>query len=167
MSKLKLQYFGHLMRRADIWKDTDAGKDWRWEGREGDDRGWDSWLASSTQWTWVWVDFGVGDGQGGLVCCSPRSHKESDVTEPLNWKNWTLLCTWWKYSQLPSNLFCGWMREIKLTLEQWLRVLTFPEVKNLSIPLQSPSLSVVLCSWTQQIADGIVPYFLRKKKKSL
>ena len=27
---------------------------------------------------------GVGDGQGGLVCCSPRGHKESDTTEPLN-----------------------------------------------------------------------------------
>ena len=34
-------------------------KDWCWEslkvGGEGDDRGWDSWMASSTQWTWVWV----------------------------------------------------------------------------------------------------------------
>ena len=27
-------------------------------GREGDDRGWDGWMASPTQWTWVWVDFG-------------------------------------------------------------------------------------------------------------
>ena len=31
MLKLKLQYFGHLIRRTDIWKDPDAGKDWRWE----------------------------------------------------------------------------------------------------------------------------------------
>ena len=31
MLKLKLQYFGHLMRRTDIWKDPDAGKDWRRE----------------------------------------------------------------------------------------------------------------------------------------
>ena len=31
MLKLKLQYFGHLIRRADIWKAPDAGKDWRWE----------------------------------------------------------------------------------------------------------------------------------------
>ena len=36
-----------------IWKDLDAGKDWRQE--EGDDRGWDGWMASLTQWTWVWV----------------------------------------------------------------------------------------------------------------
>ena len=34
---------------------------------------------------------GVGDGQGGLVCCSPWGRKESDTTEWLNWLNWTLL----------------------------------------------------------------------------
>ena len=37
-----------------IWKDPDAGKDWA-EG-EGDNRGWDDWMASLTRWTWVWVD---------------------------------------------------------------------------------------------------------------
>ena len=39
-----------------IWKDPDAGKDWG-QG-EGDDRGRDGWMASLTQWTWVWVDSG-------------------------------------------------------------------------------------------------------------
>ena len=39
-----------------IWKDPDAGKDWRREEKtEDDDRGWDGWMASPTQWTWVWV----------------------------------------------------------------------------------------------------------------
>ena len=33
---------------------------------------------------------GIGDGQGGLACCSPRSHKESDTTEWLNWTDWSL-----------------------------------------------------------------------------
>ena len=36
-------------------KDPDAGKDWRWE-EKGDDRGWDGWMASPSQWTWVWVN---------------------------------------------------------------------------------------------------------------
>ena len=36
-----------------IWKDLDAGKDW------GHDRGWDGWMASPTQWKWVWVDSGT------------------------------------------------------------------------------------------------------------
>ena len=62
MLKLKLQYFGHLMRRADsLEKTLMLGKI---EDRRGD-RGWDGWMASPTQWTWVWVDSGVGDGQGG------------------------------------------------------------------------------------------------------
>ena len=38
-----------------IWKDPDAGKDWRWEEK---DRGWDGWLTSPTWWTWVWASFG-------------------------------------------------------------------------------------------------------------
>ena len=62
---------------------------WCWErlgaGGEGDDRGWDGWMASPTQWTWVWVDSGFGDGQGGLACWSSWGCKESDTTERLNW----------------------------------------------------------------------------------
>ena len=41
-------------------------------------------MASLTQWTWVWVDSGVGDGQGGLACCGSWGHKELDMTEQLN-----------------------------------------------------------------------------------
>ena len=55
MLKLRFQYFGHLMRRADSLK-----RPWCWErlraGGEGDDRGWDSWMASPTRWTWVWMN---------------------------------------------------------------------------------------------------------------
>ena len=62
---------------------------WCWErlkaGGEGDNRGWDGWMASPTQWTWVWVSSRSCDGQGGLVCCSPWGHKELDMTERLNW----------------------------------------------------------------------------------
>ena len=58
MLKLKLQSFGHLMQRTDSFEKT-----WCWERlkvrREGDDRGWDGWMASPTQWTWVWVDSGT------------------------------------------------------------------------------------------------------------
>ena len=55
MLKLKLQYFGHLMWRADSFEKTlMLGK--IGAGGEGDDRGWDGWMTSLTQWTWVWVD---------------------------------------------------------------------------------------------------------------
>ena len=40
-----------------IWKDPNAGRDWGQE-LEGDDRGWDGWMASLTRWTWVWVNSG-------------------------------------------------------------------------------------------------------------
>ena len=57
MLKLKLQYFGHLMRRVDSLEKTLmlGGTGGR---REGDDRGWDGWMASPTHWTWVWVNSG-------------------------------------------------------------------------------------------------------------
>ena len=54
MLDLKLQYFGHLMRRINSLEKT-----WCWErlkaGREGDNRGWDGWMASLSWWTWVWA----------------------------------------------------------------------------------------------------------------
>ena len=42
-------------------------------------------MASLTQWTWVWADYGVGDGQGDLACCDSWGRKESDTAERLNW----------------------------------------------------------------------------------
>ena len=57
MLKLELQYCGHLMWRTNSWKIP-----WCWQrlkaGREGDNRGWDGWMASPTQWTWVWINSG-------------------------------------------------------------------------------------------------------------
>ena len=41
-----------------IRKDPDAGKEWMKAGGEGDDRGWDGWMASPTRWTWVWINSG-------------------------------------------------------------------------------------------------------------
>ena len=73
-----------------IGKDSDAGKDWRWEEKmmtEDEMVGWHHQLDGH--------EFeqapGVSDGQGGLGCCSPWGCKESDTTEWLNWTvlNWT------------------------------------------------------------------------------
>ena len=64
---------------------------WCWvglgAGGEGDDRGWDSWMASRTRWTWVWVDSGSWwwTGQGGLAWCDSWGRNELDMTERLNW----------------------------------------------------------------------------------
>ena len=57
MLKLKLQYFGHLLRRADSFEKTlMLGKSEG--GRRREDRGWDGWMASPTEWTWVRVNSG-------------------------------------------------------------------------------------------------------------
>ena len=57
MLKLRLQYFGCLMQRSDSFE-----RSWCWErlktGGEGDNRGWDGWMASPIQWTWVWASSG-------------------------------------------------------------------------------------------------------------
>ena len=70
---------------------THLKRPWCWErsraGGEGNDRGWDGWMASLTQWTWIWVTPGVGDGQGGGVCCSPMGSQ--GVRH--DWVNWTEL----------------------------------------------------------------------------
>ena len=73
---------------------THLKRPWCWErlraGGEGDDRGWDSWMASMTQWMWVSVNSGSWWWTGGLACCSPWGCKESDTTEQPNWTelNW-------------------------------------------------------------------------------
>ena len=67
---------------------THLKRPWCWErlkvGGEGDDRGWDGWMASIDGHEFEQAP-GVGDGQGSLACCSPWGHKELDMTEQLNW----------------------------------------------------------------------------------
>ena len=81
MLKLKLQYFGHQMRRADSLEKTlmlgkiESGR------RRGRQRmrlvGWHHQLDGHE----FEQALGVGDGQGGLACCSSWDRKESDTTE--------------------------------------------------------------------------------------
>jgi len=71
-----------------IGKDSDAGRDWGQEKGTTEDEmaGWHHWLGECEfEWT-----LGVGDGQGGLVCCDSWGHKESDMTERMNWTDCTL-----------------------------------------------------------------------------
>ena len=67
-----------------IWKDPDAGKDWGQEEKGTTVDEMIGWHHQVNEHEFVWT-VGVGDGQGGLACCSPWGHKESDTTEQLNW----------------------------------------------------------------------------------
>ena len=80
---LKLQYFGHLMHRADSLEKTlmlgmTEGRRWR------DNRGWDGWWHHQLNGHELEQALGDGKGQGSLACCSPRGRKESDTTKQLN-----------------------------------------------------------------------------------
>ena len=67
-----------------IGKDRDAEKDWRQE-EKGTTEGEMVWWHHQLNGHKFEQPLGVGDGQGGLVCCSPWGHKELDTTERLNW----------------------------------------------------------------------------------
>ena len=73
-----------------IGKDPDAVKDWRWE--EKGNRGWDGWMASPSQWAWVWATSGNWwwTGKPGMLQ-SMRSHKVGyDWATELNWTGFSL-----------------------------------------------------------------------------
>ena len=89
MLKLKLQFFGHLMQSWLIGKDPDAGKDWGQEEKGTTEDEMAGWYHQLDELEFAWTP-GFGDGQGGLACCESWGHKESDMTERLNWTklNW-------------------------------------------------------------------------------
>ena len=70
-----------------IWKDPDAGKDWRQEEKGVTEDEMNGWHHRLNRHEFEQAP-GVDDGQGGLACCSPWGCKESDTTERLNWTVW-------------------------------------------------------------------------------
>ena len=72
---------------------THSKRLWCWErlkvGGEGDDRGWDGWMASLTQWTWVWVNSGSWwwTGRSGVLQCMGSQRVGQDWATDLNWSD--------------------------------------------------------------------------------
>ena len=79
---------------------------WCWErlraGGEGDDRGWDGWMASPTQWTWVWVNSGSWwwTGRPGVLQFMRSQRVRYDWATELNWTYYNISIvgegTWWR-----------------------------------------------------------------------
>ena len=67
-----------ILRKSSHWK-----RPWCWErlraGGEGSNRGWSGWVASPTQWTWVWANPGDNAGQGSLAGCNPWGCEEMNT----------------------------------------------------------------------------------------
>ena len=83
MLKLKLQFFVHLMWRADFKKDSDTGNDWKQDEKgiiEDEMIAWHHWLDGHE----FEQALGVADGHGSLACCRAWGHIELDTTEGLN-----------------------------------------------------------------------------------
>ena len=84
--KLKFQYFGPLCEEPTHWE-----RPWCWEGLraggEGDDRGWDGWTASPTQWTWVSVNSGSWwwTGRPGVLGFMGSQRVRHNWATELNW----------------------------------------------------------------------------------
>ena len=113
MLKLKLQYFGHLMRRVDSLE-----KLWCWEGLgaggEGDDRGWDGWMASLTRRTWVWVNSGSWwwTGRPGVLRFVWSQRVGHDWATELNWTE--LICQLY-LSKTGRKLKCNeWTANVRI-----------------------------------------------------
>ena len=85
MLKLKLPYFGHLMGRTDSLEKTLMER--LKAGGEGDDRGWDGWMASPTQWTWVWASSRNWwwTGRPGVLQSMGSQRVGYDRATELNW----------------------------------------------------------------------------------
>ena len=78
-------------------------------GGERDNRRWGGWMASLTQWTWVWVHSMSWWWTGRPVCCSPWGHKESDMTEWLNRIELIDIQKFWKvFGSYANEIFNNW-----------------------------------------------------------
>ena len=114
------------MQRVDsLEKYSDAGRGWGQEEKgttEDEMAGWHHWLnGCESEWT-----PGVGDGQGGLVCCDSWGRKESDTTERLNWTDSKKLYTVSFFTPVLFSFLSSPLHLQKILsylLEQWLQAL--------------------------------------------
>ena len=85
--KLKFQCFGHPMWRTDSLKNTLMLGRLK-AGGERDNGGWDGWMASLTQWTWVWVNSGIWwwTGRPGVLQSMVSQRVRHNWATKLNWK---------------------------------------------------------------------------------
>ena len=100
MLKLKVQYFGHLMRRANSSEKTLMLGKIEGRRRRGGCRRWDGRMALLTQWTWVWVDSGSWWWTGKPGMLRFTGCKELDMTERLNWICWLSVIFICEYVQI-------------------------------------------------------------------
>ena len=117
-----------------IWKDLDAGKDWR---QEKGTTGWDGWMASLMWWTFIWVGSGSWwwTGKPGVLQSMGSQRVGHDWATELNWIR--LVWYWWKARYVDwwgktvsrDKLIIVWLNNFWWVLRQWASLVAQP-VKN-------------------------------------
>ena len=105
---------------------THLKRSWCWERLravgEGDDRGWDGWMASPTQWTWVWASSGSWwrTGKPGVLQSMGLQRVRHDWATELNWIDWKFESCPWALLYLPSIQDHFFGRVLNLLQARWL-----------------------------------------------
>ena len=108
-----------LCKQLTHWK-----RPWCWEGLgaggEGDDRGWDGWMASPTQWTWVWVNSGSwwSTGRPGMLRFMGSQRVGHDWATELNWTEQDFVTSymfscWGQYTWIKGKIRVSWTSGLK------------------------------------------------------
>ena len=114
---MKLQYLATSCKQLTHWK-----KLWCWEGlgagREGDDWGWDGWMASRTRWTWVWVNSRRWwwTGRPGMLRFMGSQRVRHNWVTELNWCSIALYNIALYFHQKSQVLFLLWLSSFFLEL---------------------------------------------------
>ena len=122
-----------------IGKDSDAGSDLG-AGGEGDDRGWDGWMASLTRWMWVWVDSGSWwwTGRPGVLWFMGLQRVGQDWATKLNWTELKHLLAGLKIYSFSLKWSCGFFNcNNKRLFPIKMEVLWVPEERRTSRTLQT------------------------------
>ena len=132
MLKLKLQYFGHLMQRADSFEKTLMLGKIEGRRRGGHNRGWDGWMASPTWWTWVWVGSSSWwwTGRPGMLRSMGLQRIGHDWATELNWTESDLTHKVIYKNQHESTYFSS--KDTGLERMLWINMLIYWIVKLLS-----------------------------------
>ena len=109
---------------------TDWKRPWCWEGLraggEGDDRGWDGWMASPARWTWVWVNSGSWwwTGRPGVLWFMGSQRVGHDWATELNWdypnaKEWNRRVTYCTGFLVRQYIWEAWIVNTIVLLSDW------------------------------------------------
>ena len=112
MLNLKLQYFGHVMGRTDSLKKTLMLR--KIDGRS-DNRGWNDWMTSPTQWTWIWVNSGSWwwTGKPGMPQSMGSQIVGHDWATELNWTEGKCCCPGASSLWMPYEYICPSLGKFK------------------------------------------------------